>query len=273
LCEANIVPTTQLYGGKIAAALSRQHPRDLFDVKYLDIPLSDCREGFIFCLLGSDRPIHESFAPTLIDQHDAMENQFSDMTDIPFTYEEFEETRAKLVNDASSGTASAGPDHAAIVALREPVEKVIASHAFMAAVPSLDLVLTPNGFGIVSNTNVVPASKERIERLQASLEAERDCNLEQLLLRLASRNDWQQSSQGKYFAATLFPSLGLCRRLAIREHIWDEYQHLHDRLIKIENVLAETYFSQEQMTVFRQHVMNQIRYSRNMSSAPSSPMC
>ena len=36
-------------------------------------------------------------------------------------------------------------------------------------------------------------------------------------------------------------------------------QHLHDRLIKIENVLAETYFSQEQMTVFRQHVMNQMR--------------
>ena len=61
--------------------------------------------------------------------------------------------------------------------------------------------------------------------------------------------------------------------LAIREHIWDEYQHLHDRLIKIENVLAETYFSQEQMTVFRQHVMNQMRHSRNMSSAPSSPMC
>ena len=48
---------------------------------------------------------------------------------------------------------------------------------------------------------------------------------------------------------------------------------MHDRLIKIENVLAETYFSQEQMTVFRQHVMNQMRHSRNMSSAPSSPMC
>lgn len=37
-CEANLVPLTQLYGGKIAAALSRQHPRDLFDVKYMDIP-------------------------------------------------------------------------------------------------------------------------------------------------------------------------------------------------------------------------------------------
>ena len=101
-CEAKIVPLTQLYGGKIAAALSRQHPRDLFDVKYMDIPLDECREGLIFCLLGSDRPIHESFAPSLIDQREAMENQFAEMTDISFTYEDFEETRAKLINDLRS---------------------------------------------------------------------------------------------------------------------------------------------------------------------------
>ena len=101
-CEANVVPLTQLYGGKIAAALSRQHPRDLFDVKYMDIPLSDCREGLIFCLLGSDRPIHESLAPRLNDQREAMDNQFAGMTDIPFTYEEFEETRTKLINDVKS---------------------------------------------------------------------------------------------------------------------------------------------------------------------------
>ena len=92
-CEASVVPLTQL---------SRQHPRDLFDVKYMDIPLSECREGLIFCLLGSDRPIYESFAPSLIDQREAMDNQFAGMTDIPFTYEEFEETRAKLINDVKS---------------------------------------------------------------------------------------------------------------------------------------------------------------------------
>lgn len=100
-CEANIVPLTQLYGGKIAAALSRQHPRDLFDVKFMDFPLTECREGLIFCLLGSDRPIHESFAPRLIDQKEAMVNQFEGMTDIPFTYEEFEATRSKLIADVN----------------------------------------------------------------------------------------------------------------------------------------------------------------------------
>ena len=160
---------------------------------------------------------------------------------------------------AASEAAETASDSAAIEAMRKPLEKIIVCHTYMTAIPSLDLVLTPNGFGIVSNQNIAPASKERVERLTASLEAERDRNLEQLLLRLASRDDWQQSLQGKYFAATMFPFLSLCRRLAIREHIWDEYQHLHDRLIKIENVLAETYFSQEQMQVFRNKVMDQMR--------------
>lgn len=100
-CEANIVPLTQLYGGKIAAALSRQHPRDLFDVRHMDIPLAECREGLIFCLLGSDRPIHESFAPRLIDQREALANQFAGMTDIPFAYDEFEQTRVQLIADVN----------------------------------------------------------------------------------------------------------------------------------------------------------------------------
>lgn len=101
-CIADIVPASLLYGGKLAAALSRQHPRDMFDVKYMDIPLCECREGLIFCLLGSDRPIHESLVPSLIDQRDAMENQFAGMTDIPFTYEEFECTRANLISNIRS---------------------------------------------------------------------------------------------------------------------------------------------------------------------------
>lgn len=100
--DARIVSLPQLYGGKISAALSRQHPRDLFDVRQMDIPLADVKEGLIFCLLGSDRPIHESFAPNLIDQHDAMERQFSGMSEIPFSYDAFEETREKLICDANS---------------------------------------------------------------------------------------------------------------------------------------------------------------------------
>ena len=150
---------------------------------------------------------------------------------------------------------------------RYPLEKLVACQAYMTAIPSLDLVLTPNGFGIVSNQNIVPASRERVDALMNSLESQRDSAIEALILRLSSRTDWQQSAQGKYFGAkyfgaTMFPLLNLCRRLAIREHIWDSYQQLHERLIKIENVLADTYFSQEQMQVFRSQVIVQYSTSK-----------
>jgi predicted nucleotidyltransferase component of viral defense system len=97
-CIARIVPFTQLYGGKIAAALSRQHPRDLFDCEYMEAESFDTvKNGLIFCLLGSDKPIIESLQPNPVNQQDALENQFKDMSDIPFTYSDFEKSRKNLI--------------------------------------------------------------------------------------------------------------------------------------------------------------------------------
>jgi predicted nucleotidyltransferase component of viral defense system len=97
-CIARIVPFTQLYGGKIAAALSRQHPRDLFDCKYMEVESFDVvKNGLMFCLLGSDKPIIESLQPNPVNQQEALENQFEGMSDISFTYSDFEETRKDLV--------------------------------------------------------------------------------------------------------------------------------------------------------------------------------
>lgn len=60
-CKARTVSFSQLYGGKITAALSRQHPRDLFDCKYMELQsFDDVKNGFMLCLLGSDKPIIES---------------------------------------------------------------------------------------------------------------------------------------------------------------------------------------------------------------------
>lgn len=142
-----------------------------------------------------------------------------------------------------------------------PLEKLVACHAYMTAIPSLDLVLTPNGFGIVSNQTIAPASRERVSALILSIESQRDAAIEALVLRLSSNQAWQCSDAGKYFSATLFPSLNLCHRLAIRDHIWESYQQLHARLIRIETVLADTYFSHAQMQSFRQTILTQYRNS------------
>ncbi|MCG6189990.1 nucleotidyl transferase AbiEii/AbiGii toxin family protein [Maribellus maritimus] len=97
-CKARIVPVGQLYGGKIAAALSRQHPRDLFDYNYMEPDkIDNLKRGFMFALLGSDKPFIESLAPHAINQQEALENQFRGMTDIPFTYENYETAREKLI--------------------------------------------------------------------------------------------------------------------------------------------------------------------------------
>lgn len=97
-CKARAVSYSQLYGGKITAALSRQHPRDLFDCKYMNITsFSDVKDGFMLCLLGSDKPIIESLQPNTINQAEALENQFDGMSDIPFSYSDYEEARENLI--------------------------------------------------------------------------------------------------------------------------------------------------------------------------------
>jgi len=100
-CSMPVVPVGQLFGGKICAALDRQHPRDLFDVKYLlekEGVTTEIKEGFFLSLLGSNRPTHELIAPTLLDQRKAMDTQFSGMTREVFTYEDFENTRSQLIS-------------------------------------------------------------------------------------------------------------------------------------------------------------------------------
>ena len=97
-CKARTVSFSQLYGGKINAALSRQHPRDLFDCKHMQInSFDDVKDGFMLCLLGSDKPIVEVLHPNKIDQSETLENQFKGMTDEPFGYEDYVQAREELI--------------------------------------------------------------------------------------------------------------------------------------------------------------------------------
>lgn len=109
-CEIQVVPLSQLYGGKICAALDRQHPRDLFDVKYLmqnEGFSSDIKKGFIYCLLGSDRPINEILNPHLLNQESVIISQFEGMSSEPFEYKEYETVRNQMVQVVQSSLTAA----------------------------------------------------------------------------------------------------------------------------------------------------------------------
>jgi predicted nucleotidyltransferase component of viral defense system len=94
----------QLYGDKICAALDRQHPRDLFDVRYLLDHKSftdEIKTGFLLSLLSSNRPTSELINPNLLDQRKTLLNQFDGMSKETFTYEDFETTRKNLIDTIS----------------------------------------------------------------------------------------------------------------------------------------------------------------------------
>lgn len=112
-CEMPVVPFGQLYGGKICAALDRQHPRDIFDVKYLlgnEGFDEEVKQGFLYCLLGSERPIHEMLNPNLLDQKSALTKQFEGMTSEEFSYEEYERVRSELIGSVRGGLTSGDKD-------------------------------------------------------------------------------------------------------------------------------------------------------------------
>jgi predicted nucleotidyltransferase component of viral defense system len=99
-CEVKTVSVGQLWGGKLNAAMERQHPRDIFDVKSMLNTFGftdEIKQGFIFFLLCGKRPINEILNPHFTDQRVIFESQFSGMTNEEFTYTEFEKIRANLV--------------------------------------------------------------------------------------------------------------------------------------------------------------------------------
>jgi len=89
-----------LYGGKICAALDRQHPRDLFDVKILlekDGFTENIRKSFIVYLISHSRPIIELLNPNFIDISDIFNNEFSGMTREPINLKELLDVRIRLI--------------------------------------------------------------------------------------------------------------------------------------------------------------------------------
>lgn len=103
--EIKIVELGHLFGGKICAALDRQHPRDLFDIKYMleeEGFSAAIKKGFIFYLISSNRPIVEILFPKLKDQRKAFSNQFTGMTTENFDYSDYEHTRETLIQTVNS---------------------------------------------------------------------------------------------------------------------------------------------------------------------------
>lgn len=100
--EIQVVSFADLYAGKIVAALDRQHPRDLFDVRDLlanEGIDDDLRQAFLVYILSHNRPMAEVLAPARLDIRAEFARGFAGMTDAAVTLDELVHARETLIAD------------------------------------------------------------------------------------------------------------------------------------------------------------------------------
>lgn len=119
----------------------------------------------------------------------------------------------------------------------------VAHRALADAIPSLDLVQTVNGFAVVSNQNLAPASRDRVDRLIAAHRSQCDSAISAIIPLLADAHAWRGSPQCEFFRATLFPTPAHIRPLASGAASWDKYRELHPTIVNAEAALAARYIS------------------------------
>ncbi|MGN0739869.1 MAG: nucleotidyl transferase AbiEii/AbiGii toxin family protein [Treponema sp.] len=103
--EINVLSAPELFGGKICAALDRQHPRDLFDVHFMlenNELNSNIKNGFLIELLSHRRNVTELLQPNQKDMSEIFKTQFKDMTEFNYSYENHVQTFCELVKSVNS---------------------------------------------------------------------------------------------------------------------------------------------------------------------------
>jgi len=130
--------------------------------------------------------------------------------------------------------------------------RLVVADALRRAIPSLDIVLTPNGFGVINTSNIAPASKPRVDRLVGSMLSHRDDCIAALLPALVGASKWLNSEQASFFGTTLFPDLAIIDSVGgATDSKWEKYLELRSQVIDLEASLAEEWLSPELMSALR----------------------
>ena len=104
--EIPVVSLEDMYGGKLVAAMDRQHPRDLFDILQLfahEGITAGIRRAFVVYLASHNRPVHEVLFPSLRDIRHEFEHNFTGMTAEPVELDALLAARERMVRELQQG--------------------------------------------------------------------------------------------------------------------------------------------------------------------------
>jgi hypothetical protein len=100
--ELPVVSLEDMYGGKLVAAMDRQHPRDLFDCLQLfahEGITPAIRRAFVVYLACHNRPVHEVLFPSVRDISQEYEHTFKGMTAEPVELSKLIAARERLIHE------------------------------------------------------------------------------------------------------------------------------------------------------------------------------
>ena len=133
--------------------------------------------------------------------------------------------------------------------LQELCINVIANHAYWDAIPFLDLVHTPSGFGVINNNQKAPASKERVERLRLQCLTRRDNEVENLIRFLEENavyhDDWEGSPVYSLITDCLIRSASELRNFASWEGERNAFLLLKPKLVHFTMNVLNPVFSRD----------------------------
>lgn len=120
----------------------------------------------------------ESYCPSAVMPDDSVYDRLSEYFTIGEAYVQ------RIIGDAVKASLATEPE------LETACGRVTALWAYYTAIPHLDLVLTENGFGVVSNQNVSPASSLRVNTLRQQVKQSLEDAIDNLLSDLRGNPDW-----------------------------------------------------------------------------------
>ncbi len=132
------------------------------------------------------------------------------------------------------------------------VARLIACKAMAEVVPMLDLILTPNGFGVVSNSNIAPASKERVDRLVAALESQWERLAAELLSALRSVDLWIKSTQFAKWSKLMLSPEELSQYVLQSKTPMTTYTERRAEMVAIEAAVEREFLGAEYLQFLRE---------------------
>lgn len=138
--------------------------------------------------------------------------------------------------------------------IMEDARRVVALDAYMSALPSLDVVVSHNGVGVVETNTLKPASKAKMDALYSSLSKDVDTFICALIKTLTRDEIWQDSYIGSLFTNYIFENPSLIARFPVPEgfnfrNVLDRYDYFRPLMRDMQERISREWISPMVMNI------------------------